>query len=85
MKQKDIALIAVIAVISAVISIFVSKAIFPTSQSSLQQVPVVQSIPSSITNPDTHYFNSNSYDPTQFINIGPNDNTDPFPAVQPSQ
>jgi hypothetical protein len=82
MKQKDIALIIVIVFISAVVSLFISKAIFTTPASRQQQVDVVQPITADFPKPDSHYFNSNSFDPTQLITIGPNNNTNPFNSSQ---
>jgi hypothetical protein len=82
MKQKDIALIIVIVFISAVVSLFISKAIFTTPASRQQQVDVVQPITADFPKPDSHYFNSNSFDPTQLITIVPNNNTNPFNSSQ---
>ncbi len=78
MKQKDIALIAIIVVFSAVISLVVSKMIFGGAQSREQQAEVVQPITTSFPQPDKKYFNSAAFDPTQPITIGQNANTDPF-------
>ena len=78
MKQKDIALIVVIVFISAIISLFVSKAIFASPKNRQQQVEVVQPISSDFQSTDNHYFNTNAFDPTQPITIGQNANPDPF-------
>jgi hypothetical protein len=78
MRQKDIALIVVIVLISAVVSLFVSKAIFASPKNRQQQVEVVQPITSDFPKPDKKYFNQQSFDPTQLITIGQNANTDPF-------
>jgi hypothetical protein len=78
MKQKDIALILVIVFLSAVISLFASKAIFAPPKNRQQQVEVVQPFTSDFPQPDSHYFNTNAFDPTQPITIGQNNNTDPF-------
>jgi hypothetical protein len=71
MKQKDIALILVVVFISAVASFVVSNMIFASPSNRQQQVEVVDS-------PDVRYFNNNSIDPTQLIQIGNNNNTNPF-------
>jgi hypothetical protein len=77
MKQKDIALIAIIVIVSAIVSLFVSKDIF-SSNSSQQQVESVQPIDSEFpTKPNNAYFNG-GFDPTQLIQIGPNNNNNPF-------
>ncbi len=80
MKQKDIALIVVIIVISTIVSIFVSNAVFGGKSSKNQTVETVPKITSTFeTNNSPNYF-QNGYDPTQLIQIGPNNNTNPFKA-----
>jgi len=76
-KQKDIALIVVIVIVSAIISFFLSNSVIGSSKNKLQ-ASVVQPITSGLTAPDSHYFNSNAFDPAQTINISPNNNTNPF-------
>jgi hypothetical protein len=78
MKQKDIALIVVIAVISAIASLVLSKAIFVSPKNRQQSVDVVQSITSDFPTPDKQYFNKNAFDPTQVITIGQSSNPTPF-------
>jgi len=78
MKQKDWALIIVIAFVSAVISFFVSNKIFVTPANREQKVQVVDKISSSFQTPDTKYFNSNSIDPTQNNQISTGNNQNPF-------
>lgn len=78
MKQKDIALIAVIVIVSAVISLFVSKSIFSTSSNNQQSVEQVQPIDSDFpTKANATYFNG-GFDPSQLIQIAPNNNSNPF-------
>ncbi|HUB94064.1 MAG TPA: hypothetical protein VMB52_06190 [Verrucomicrobiae bacterium] len=77
MKQKDIALIIVIAFVSAVVSYVVSGKLFVTPANRQQQVQVVDTISPTFQTPDTKYFNSNSIDPTQNSQIGGN-NQNPF-------
>lgn len=78
MKQKDIALIIVIAAISAVVSYFLSSQIFVTPSNRAQQVEVVSPITSQFQKPSTKYFNDQSIDPTQLVPIGNQDNPNPF-------
>jgi hypothetical protein len=85
MKQKDVALIAVIVIISAVISILLSKSIFASPKNRQQQVEVVQPITAIFPKPDSRFFNSSSYDPTQLITIGNNNNTNPFSSAPATQ
>lgn len=78
MKQKDIALIIVVAVISAIVSFIVSGKIFVTPANRQQKVEVVDKIDSDFTQPDSKYFNSSSVNPTQLVTIGNNNNQNPF-------
>jgi hypothetical protein len=84
MKQKDIALLVVIIFISAIISLFVSKAIFGSPKSRTQQVEVIQPITADFPVPDTRYFNNSAFDPTQLITIGQNSNSNPFSGTSSS-
>jgi hypothetical protein len=78
MKQKDITLIVVIAVISAVVSFVASNKLFVTPSNRAQQVEVVDSIDSSFNTPSKKYFNNSSIDPTQNSTIGGDTNQNPF-------
>jgi len=78
MKQKDVALIIVIAFISAVVSFVVSNKLFVTPSNRQQQVEVVDPINSSFETPDSKYFNSSSVDPTQSSSAGNGNNQNPF-------
>lgn len=78
MKQKDIALIILVIAVSGAISFFVSKHVFESPESRQQEVEVVQPISAEFAQPDTRYFNSQAFDPTQLITIGQNANPDPF-------
>ncbi len=78
MKQKDIALIVVVGVISIVVSTIVSNLIFSTQGAKAQSAEVVQAINPSFTEPDRRYFNADSVDPTELIRIGDNVNQTPF-------
>ena len=78
MKQKDIALIAVIVVISGIFSFIISNYVFVTPKDRQSQVEVVPVISSQFTKPDKQFYNSESFDPTRIIVIGGNSNQDPF-------
>ena len=82
MKQKDIALILIIVFVSVVISIVVSKLLFASPKNRQQQVEVVQPISADFPAPDKKYFNANSFDPTQLIQIGNSSNPNPFNGKQ---
>lgn len=78
MKQKDVALIIVIAFISAIVSFVVSNKLFVTPANRQQQVEVVDAISPNFQTPDKKYFNSTSIDPTQSSQIGVDNNQNPF-------
>jgi len=78
MKQKDFALIIVIAFVSAVISFFLSGKLFVTPSNRQQKVEVVDVISPTFNQPDSKYFNTNSIDPTPTIQVGENNNQNPF-------
>ena len=84
MKQKDVALIIVIAFFSAIASLFVSRLVFTSPKNREQSVQVVQSISANFPAPDSRYFNAQSVDPTQLIQIGNNNNQNPFNATNGS-
>lgn len=83
MKRKDLTLVIVIIVISAIISLVVSKAIFASPKNRQQQVEVVKIITSDFPQPDDRYFNNSAFDPTKQITIGQNPNPDPFGSTNP--
>lgn len=78
MKQKDIALIIVIAFFSAVVSFLVSDKLFVTPSNRQQAVEVVDVIKPDFVAPSSTYFNTNSVDPTQNTPIGDTNNQNPF-------
>jgi hypothetical protein len=78
MKQKDLALIIVVVFISAVFSLILSKQTIGSPKNRQTPVEVVHKISDSFQLPDKKYFNDNSIDPTQIIQIG-NDNNNPAP------
>lgn len=81
MKQKDIALIIIIVFISGIVSFVVSGKLFAASKGH-QSVETVDKISSDFNVPDSTYFNKNSIDPTQLIQIGNSTNPNPFNTGQ---
>jgi len=77
MKKNDLAILISAIILSAVISILISKFVFPNTTRQ-QQVDIVPSISSTFPKLDPSYFNSKSIDPTQFIVIGNSANSAPF-------
>lgn len=78
MKQKDVALILVIAAVSAVFSFVLSGWLFGKPADREQKAEIVDVISSDFPLPDSKYFNSNAIDPTQLIQIGDANNPNPF-------
>lgn len=82
MKQKDIALIIVIAAVSGVLSFFISGKIFATPSNRQQAVEKVDVITADFQAPSEKYFNAQSINPSQTVQIGGNGNQNPFSANQ---
>ena len=83
MKRKDLAVIAMVAIVAAIFSFVVSGAIFGNSKNNNIKVPVVDRISSTFPSPQNDdsykkFFNSNALNPTQLIQIGGSSNTAPF-------
>jgi ABC-type phosphate/phosphonate transport system permease subunit len=77
MKQKDVALIIVIAFVSAVLSIILSNLLFGSKSRNLK-AEQVDKISSQFIQPDKKYFNADAFDPTRTIRIGDGSNSTPF-------
>lgn len=82
MKQKDIALIIVLAAVSAVFSFVISGWLFGKQADREQKGEIVDVISSDFPLPDSKYFNSSAIDPTQLIQIGEANNPNPFGGTQ---
>lgn len=78
MKQKDIALLILVSFVSAILSYFVSNALFAAPEDRQEKVEVVTPITAEFSEPDKRHFNPNSLNPTQLIQIGDNPNAKPF-------
>lgn len=81
MKQKDIAMIIIIAALSGVVSFFVSNKLFVTPDNRQQNVTVVDPISSEFNPPDNQFFNDQSINPTIDSGLG-NTNTTPFNTTE---
>jgi len=78
MKQKDIALIIIIAAISAGLSFGLSQLVFSSAQPGNQKAAVVDSITTDFTNPNPKFFNAQSINPSKLIQVSPSNNPNPF-------
>lgn len=78
MKEKDIILIIVIAFVSGVASFFLSNALITNDSNRSTKVEVVEPISSELAPLDARYFNAQSQNPTQLIEIQDNNNQQPL-------
>ncbi|HTH72236.1 MAG TPA: hypothetical protein VL737_02625 [Candidatus Pristimantibacillus sp.] len=78
MKQKDFTLIIVVVFISAVLALIASNLFFSSPHNRQQTAEVVDVIVPDFNAPSSKYFNAQSIDPTQQIQIGNSSNPTPF-------
>jgi len=78
MKQKDLFLIIVVVIASGIISFLLSSILITTPKNRKAQVEVVNAITSQFNQPDKKYFNDQSVNLTKLIQIGDNQNPQPF-------
>jgi hypothetical protein len=78
MKQKDIALILIIVVVSGMMSFFVSRWLFVSPKDRQMKAEVVDAISTDFQQPNPSYFNPQSINPTQLVRIGDSANVSPF-------
>ena len=78
MKQKDLALVIIIAALSAIISYTASHFLFTTPKNRQQQVAVIDPITKDFATPNPRYFNNQSINPAKLIEVGSNNNSNPF-------
>lgn len=79
MKKKDITLLAVVIIISAVLSFFIADYVIGDPESNPIEAEVVEVISTEFSAPNEKFFNQDSLNPTQLIRVGDEDgNTTPF-------
>ena len=78
MKQKDWALVLVMAFIGAIVSLFVSRLLFASPKNTKQTAEVVDPISANFPSPPSKYFNQSAINPTQPVQIGNATNPNPF-------
>ncbi len=89
MQKKDLYIALAVACFTAMLSFFVSGAIFNSPKARQTQVPVVEKI-----SPDfadtyrdpayTMFYNPTAINPTELVRVGEESNPQPFPANQPT-
>jgi len=82
MKNKDIFTIVVVAIFSAVFSVIISNLLINNEDNRSETVEVIPAISSSFERPPEEYFNSESINPTQTIQIGEENASQPFGSSQ---
>lgn len=78
MKQKDIAILIAVAFLSAVTSLLLSNMFFSSSEDRSQKVEQIDVITAEFPTPNSRYFNSESINPLKLVEIGSNNNQNPF-------
>jgi hypothetical protein len=78
MKNKDIAVIISVVIVSSVLSYIIASKVITTPANRQQQVPETAQIVDQISQPSPTYFNAQSVDPTKLIQIGNSSNPTPF-------
>lgn len=71
MKKTDIAMIILIAVTSVLIAFFVTRGILGSSSTQEVKVKTIESISSTVQDPDPAIFNSNALNPAVEVQITP--------------
>ena len=81
LKQKDIVLLFA-GLIGGIVVAFVANKYLLSNSHANTQVDVVPVIRTDFQTPSSTYFNSQAIDPTQIINISPNNSQQPFKSGQ---
>lgn len=71
MKNTDIAMIILIAVTSVLIAFFVTRSLLGSSSTQAVKVKTIESISSTVQDPDPTIFNSNALNPAVEVQITP--------------
>ena len=64
-----------------IVAVIANKVVFSNAGSANTQVDVVPIIRTDFNSPPSKYFNSQAIDPTQIINISPQNSTQPFSSA----
>lgn len=78
MKQKDILLIVVIAIVAGAFAFVVANFFFGGEKAYKLTAPTVQAITTEFTLPSEQVFNREALNPTKNITIGDSANSSPF-------
>lgn len=78
MKKNDIGIIIAVAIFAGVVSLLASNFLFTPQSTKDLRAQKIDAIESSFNQPDKRYFNQESINPTQLIQIGDSPNAQPF-------
>ena len=78
MRGKDIQIVLLVAVVSAIASILLSDTLFSTPEDRSQKVETAEAISSDFQQPDSTYFNGQSFNPAENIDVGQDPGSNPF-------
>jgi hypothetical protein len=82
MKQKDILLIAVIAIVAGLFSFMIANFFFGGQKAYKLSAPTIDKITQEFRLPDETVYNAKALNPTKNITIGDSTNTTPFKTGQ---
>ena len=78
MKKNDIGVIIAVAIFAGIFSLVASNLVFTPRSTKGLKAQKIDVINSAFQQPDKRYFNSESINPTQLIQIGDTPNGQPF-------
>mgnify|MGYP000241717513 CR=1 FL=1 len=78
MKGRDLQIILLVAVISGIASVLLTDVFFSSEADRSQKVETAEKITTNFDRPDDLYFNANSFNPAQQIQIGQDPGSNPF-------
>ncbi len=78
MNKKDLTTILAVALFAGVASLVLSSIIITPKSTKGLKAPTIDKIDSTFQRPDKRYFNDQSLNPTQLIEIGDSPNAKPF-------
>ncbi len=82
LKQSDVAMLVLVVAISLVISYFIGDALINTSANRQVEVEVIKPISDQFVLPSTDIFVKDYINPTELIEIGNSNNSQPFGNAQ---
>jgi flagellar basal body-associated protein FliL len=82
MKQKDILLIVVIAIVAGAFSFIVANFFFGGEKAYKLTAPTIEPISQQFDLPDQAVFNNKAINPTKNVTIGDSTNSTPFKTAQ---